>query len=212
MADDNHGLPRTIADASENFEATEDPRFVSAFDRFGDRRVVLLGEATLGTAEFYRARAAITRRLIEHHGFSIVAVEAGWPDAVAIDRYVGHRAGDGGEAVPFTRFPTWMWRNVEVDRFVDWLRDYNERLPDERRVGFYGLDLYNMNGSIAAVLDYLDRVDPEAAAVARERYGCLMPWQKDPATYGRAALTPGFRDCEQAVVAQCRALLEKQLS
>src|SRR5205814_4036070 len=105
-----------------------------------------------------------------------------------------------------------MWRNVEVMRFIDWMRQHNESVPElNHRAGFYGLDLYNMSGSIAAVLDYLDRVDPQAAAVARERYGCLTPWQKEPATYGRAVLTAGYKKCEQAVIEQCRALLEKRL-
>ena len=104
-----------------------------------------------------------------------------------------------------------MWRNAEVDAFVEWLRGHNAGLPAERRAGFYGLDLYNMNASIAAVLDYLDRVDPDAAAVARERYGCLTPWQRDPSTYGHAVLTAGYRECEGAVVAQCQTFLAKQL-
>jgi erythromycin esterase-like protein len=104
-----------------------------------------------------------------------------------------------------------MWRNTDVDAFVDWLRTYNERIESERRAGFYGLDLYSMSGSIAAVLEYLDKVDPDAAAVARERYGCLTPWQKDPSTYGHAVLTDRYRKCEQVVVQQCRELLEKKL-
>jgi erythromycin esterase-like protein len=104
-----------------------------------------------------------------------------------------------------------MWRNAEFDAFVNRLRILNEQFDPKRRAGFYGLDLYNMSGSIAAVLEYLDKVDPEAAGVARQRYGCLTPWQKEPSTYGRAVLTAGYRKCEQAVVEQCRALLQKQL-
>jgi erythromycin esterase-like protein len=105
-----------------------------------------------------------------------------------------------------------MWRNTDVASFVDWLRRHNGGVPEAgRRAGFYGLDLYNMSGSIAAVLEYLDRVDPEAAAAARERYGCLTPWQKEPSTYGRAVLTAGYRKCEQAVVEQCRELLRRRL-
>jgi erythromycin esterase-like protein len=206
------GVPEMIAEAAEPLPDFGDPAFGQLFDRFADRRVVLLGEASHGTAEFYRARAAITRRLIEEHGFTIVAVEADWPDAAAVDRYVRHRyAGDGTEP-PFQRFPTWMWRNTEVVAFVDWLRAHNETLPElERRAGFYGLDIYNMSGSISAVLEYLDKVDPEAAAVARERYGCLTPWQKEPSTYGRAVLTESYRKCEQAVIEQCRELLGKRL-
>ncbi len=181
------------------------------FDRFAGRRVVLLGEASHGTSEFYRARAAITRRLIEEHGFTIVAVEADWPDAAAVDRYVRHRTQGMRLDAPFQRFPTWMWRNREVMDFVEWMREHNGRRGLSGRAGFYGLDIYNMRGSIAAVLRYLDETDPEAAAVARERYGCLTPWQNEPSTYGRAAMTAGFRKCEEAVVKQCRELLERQL-
>ena len=204
-------LPEMIAEAGEDLPDFDDPAFGRLFDRWADRRVVLLGEASHGTAEFYRARAAITRHLIEHHGFTIVAVEADWPDAAAIDRYVRHHAGREVES-PFQRFPTWMWRNTEVDALIDWMRAHNEGICDsDARAGFYGLDIYNMSGSIAAVLDYLDRVDPEAARVARERYGCLTPWQKDPATYGRAMLSSGYAECEQAVIEQCRALLAHKL-
>jgi protein-L-isoaspartate(D-aspartate) O-methyltransferase len=204
-------LPEMIADAAEPLPDFDSPDFGRLFDRWGDRRVVLLGEASHGTSEFYRARAAITKRLIEQHGFTIVAVEADWPDAAVIDRYVRHRPGGRAEEPPFQRFPSWMWRNTDVAAFLDWLHDRNGSQPPERRAGFYGLDMYNMGGSIAAVLDYLDRVDPEAAAAARERYGCLTPWQRDPATYGRAALSGGFRKCEAAVIEQCRALLEKRM-
>ena len=205
-------LPEMIADAAEPLPALDDPAFGRLFDRFADRRIVLLGESSHGTSEFYRARAAITRRLIEAHGFTIVAVEADWPDAAAIDRYLRHRApGDARLAAPFQRFPTWMWRNREVMDFIEWLRGHNADKNASERVGFYGLDIYNMRGSIAAVLGYLDRIDAQAAAIARERYGCLTPWQNDPSTYGRAAMTRGFRKCEEAVVRQCRELLERQL-
>src|SRR5687768_3286453 len=142
--------------------------FGACFDRFGDARVVLLGEASHGTSEFYRARAAITQRLIDRHGFNIVAVEADWPDAASVDRFVRHRPkregeGAGEEDAPFQRFPTWMWRNREVDEFVRWLRDRNRGLESERMAGFYGLDLYNLGSSMRAVIDYLDDVDPDAA-------------------------------------------------
>jgi erythromycin esterase-like protein len=119
--------------------------------------------------------------MIERHGFTIVAVEADWPDAASIDRDVRGRAARPRAEPPFRRFPTWMWRNTDVDAFVGWLRAHNRALPPDRRAGFHGLDLYNLNGSIRAVIDYLDRVDPEAAQVARERYGCLAPFRSDPA-------------------------------
>ncbi|HEX5539128.1 MAG TPA: protein-L-isoaspartate(D-aspartate) O-methyltransferase, partial [Methylophilaceae bacterium] len=199
-----------IADAAEPLPEFWHPDFANAFERFADKRIVLLGEASHGTAEFYRARALITQRLIEKHGFSIVAVEADWPDAAAVDRYVRHRPAPASSEPPFRRFPTWMWRNTEVEAFTEWLRAHNEKLPPAQRAGFYGLDMYNLSGSIAAVLGYLDRVDPEAARVARERYGCLTPWQKDPAVYGRAVLSHQYHKCEEEVVAQLRDLLEKQ--
>lgn len=103
-----------------------------------------------------------------------------------------------------------MWRNTDVDAFVAWLREHNAGLAEEKRAGFYGLDLYNLNGSIQAVIQYLDRVDPAAAAVARERYGCLTPWKSDPAAYGRMALTEGYARCEEGLVTMLRDLFAKQ--
>ena len=153
-------LPQLIAQAAEPLPEIDDPAFGAMFDRFGDARVVLLGEASHGTSEFYRARAAITRRLVERHGFTIVAVEADWPDAATIDRYVRHREPRDGEQAAFERFPTWMWRNVEVDAFVRWLRGHNAQRPYERMCGFYGLDLYNLSASMRAVIDFLERAGP----------------------------------------------------
>src|SRR3954466_644608 len=124
-------LPRLIADAAEPLPDIDDRTFGEFFDRFADARVVLLGEASHGTSEFYRARAEISRRLIERRGFTIVAVEADWPDAATIDRYVRHREPRRGENRAFERFPTWMWRNVEVDRFIRWMRGHNEQRPYE---------------------------------------------------------------------------------
>src|SRR5215212_8703289 len=184
--------------------------FGSFFDRLGGAKVVLLGEATHGTSEFHRARAAITRRLIEHHGFTIVAVEADWPDAARIDRYIRHRSPEPSRVQAFARFPTWMWRNVEIRDFVDWLRTHNEGRARDQHVEFRGLDVYSLDRSIAAVLAYLDKVDPEQAKRARERYGCLTPWQSDPAGYGQAVLS-GHSSCEDAAVKQLRELMEHQL-
>jgi protein-L-isoaspartate(D-aspartate) O-methyltransferase len=200
-----------VRETAEPLPDIDDPSFGRMFDRFADAKVVLLGEATHGTSEFYRARAAITRRLIERHGFSIVAVEADWPDAAAIDRYVRHKAAHVGSGPAFRRFPMWMWRNVEVANFVDWMRTFNAAREPDRRPGFFGLDIYSLNSSIEAVLDYLGRVDPQTAQVARERYGCLTPWQRDPATYGRSALTSGFAKCERPVTLALRDLLQKRL-
>jgi erythromycin esterase-like protein len=173
---------------------------------------VLLGEATHGTSEFYRARARISQVLIERCGFDFVAVEADWPDAMRINRYVMDAPPSPVEFTPFARFPTWMWRNEEVGEFVEWLRARNLELgPGRRRAAFYGLDLYSMFTSIAHVLAYLENVDPGAAQVARSRYGMLMPWQDNPAAYGHAVLVGRYESSEEAVVAMLRELLERRL-
>jgi erythromycin esterase-like protein len=190
-------------------ERTDD--FESSFDHLGAAKVVLLGEATHGTSEFYRARAAITRRLIERHGFTIVALEADWPDASRVDRHVRHRRGGRFDEAVFARFPTWMWRNEEFAAFVAWLRAHNAARPADRRVELRGLDVYSLRSSIAAVLDYLDRIDPEGARAARQRYACLTPWQADPAWYGHAVLRGQHDPCEKEVVAQLRDMLAKRL-
>ncbi|SER73678.1 Erythromycin esterase homolog [Azotobacter beijerinckii] len=190
--------------------ALDSEAFAALFDRYGEARVVLIGEASHGTSEFYRTRAAITRRLIERHGFTIVAVEADWPDAAQIDRQVRRQQPPDWERLAFQRFPTWMWRNLEVAEFCDWLTRFNREQPDERRVEFRGLDVYSLGASIGAVLDYLDRTDAQAARDARQRYGCLTPWQDAPAKYGHDVLY-GRRSCEDAVVEQLRSLLELRL-
>ena len=172
----------------------------------GDARVVLLGEASHGTHEFYHERARITKRLITEKGFTTVAVEADWPDAYRVNRFVRGTGGDGSanEALDdFKRFPLWMWRNVDVLTLVDWLREYNDALPeDDPRVGFYGLDLYSLFGSIESVLAYLDEADPEAAARARARYACFDHASEDSQAYGYAANIDTSRSCEDAAVSQ----------
>jgi len=195
---------------AEPLPALDGPRFADAFERFADARVVLIGEASHGTSEFYRARAAITRRLIERHGFFIVAVEADWPDAARIDCYCRQRESVAWTEDAFKRFPTWMWRNREVDAFVRWLHEHNAALDAARRAEFRGLDVYSLGSSIREVLRYLDHTDPEAAADARQRYGCLSPWQEDPADYGRNVML-GQPICEQAVIEQLQALLAQRL-
>lgn len=200
-----------LRDGAEPLPPVEDPAFAKAFDRFGSHRVVLLGEATHGSSEFYRARAGITRRLIEEHGFSVVAVEADWPDAAVIDRHVCNRSQPAPRRQPFARFPTWMWRNKEFQTFVEYLRYRNRSEERGDHVRFYGLDLYNMTASIEAVLTYLDKTDPGAAEVARARYACLAPWSRDPAAYGRAALTQGFTTCESAVTSILVDLLTQEM-
>lgn len=190
--------------------AIDDPAFAEHFDQFGDAKVVLIGEASHGTSEFYRARAQITRRLVEHHGFNIIAAEADWPDATKIDCYVRHQQPPTWVEEGFKRFPTWMWRNQEVADFAAWLRNHNEALGPEQRVEFRGLDVYSLGSSIREVLEYLDGVDPQAASAARRRYGCLSPWHEEPAIYGHKVML-GEPSCEDAVVEQLRALLDQRL-
>jgi len=178
------------------------------FDLVGDAHIVLMGEASHGTSEFYAARAHMTRRLIEERGFCAVAAEADWPDAYRVNRYV---RGDGTDDTAeealrgFERFPPWMWRNTEVLDFVIWQREHNDRVGGGQRskTGFYGLDLYSLYRSVHEVLSYLDRVDPAAAARARERYACFEQFSGDDAqVYGFAAAFGAGEDCERAVVEQ----------
>nr|WP_255745695.1 erythromycin esterase family protein [Lysobacter sp. CFH 32150] len=173
--------------------------------RIGDATLVLIGEASHGTHEFYRIRAEITQRLIVEKGFTAVAVEADWPDAYRVNRHVRGEGDDrdaNGALSGFRRFPTWMWRNAEVREFVDWLRALNNRLVEETRVGFYGLDLYSLHTSIAAVLDYLQQTDPAAARRARYRYACFDHFGEDVQAYGYAASFGLTESCEDEVIAQ----------
>ena len=203
---------RAIAAAREPFAAIDSVDLAPLMRRVGDARVVLLGEATHGTSEFYRMRERISRELIEKKGFSFVAIEGDWPDAARIDQYVRHAGHRPSEWTAFARFPTWMWRNREVGDFVDWLHARNAGVEPKRRVAFHGLDLYSLYNSIREVLRYLDDVDPATARVARHRYACLTPWQSDPAIYGHAALTGHYKSCERDVVAILGDLLERERS
>jgi erythromycin esterase-like protein len=178
----------------------------------GDSRFVLIGEASHGTHEFYRIRAEITKRLIREKGFSAIAVEADWPDAYRVNRYVQGRGGDADATQAlggFKRFPQWMWRNADVLEFTGWLRDYNDAMRTPRKVGFYGLDLYSMHASMEAVLSYLRVVDPEAALRAQRRYACFEHFGESPQTYGYATTAGLAPSCENEVVAQ---LVELQKS
>lgn len=176
-------------------------------DRIGDASFVLLGEATHGTHEFYEARAAITMRLIREKNFAAVAVEADWPDAYRVNRYVRGMNLDryAIESLgDFKRFPTWMWRNTEVLDFIAELREHNNLLPEESKVGFYGLDLYSLYSSIEAVIDYLEKADPEAAKRARYRYSCFEQFNHGEEAYGLEAALGIDKSCEDEVVAQLR--------
>jgi erythromycin esterase-like protein/predicted phosphoribosyltransferase len=180
----------------------------------GDARLVLLGEATHGTHEFYRERAFITRRLIVEMGFTAVAVEADWPDAYRINRYV-RGSGPDQESVDalggFGRFPRWMWRNADVLDFIGWLRGHNETRPADERVGFYGLDLYSLRASMEAVLAYLDKVDPDGARRARGRYACFDRFGDEMQGYGYAASLGLAASCEHEVVTQLLELHRRRV-
>ena len=184
-------------------------------DLVGDARFALLGEASHGTHDFYRERAQITKRLIEEKGFIAVAVEADWPDAYRLNRYV-RRLSDDVDAIEaladFKRFPTWMWRNTAIVEFAEWLREHNDTLaPDGPKVGFYGLDLYSLRASMEAVLRYLEKIDPETARQARARYACFDQFGEDTQTYG---FLTGFglaQSCEEEVVTELVELQRRAL-
>ena len=197
-----HAVPVTLESAAR--------RLVDAIDPSAS--VVLIGEATHGTKEFYRIRADVTRLLIQQRGFAIVAAEADWPDAYRANLWVQLRGTDDTaetSLADFTRFPRWMWRNREVVRFLRWLRGHNADLAIGDRVGFFGLDLYSLHRSIAAVLSYLEAVDPLAATQARHRYACFDLFGDDAQSYGYAAASRLTPSCEDAVVHQ---LMELQRS
>ena len=179
-------------------------------DLIGDATIVLLGEASHGTHEFYHERAEITRRLIDQKGFTAVVVEADWPDAYRINRFVRGDTDDDDPLGGFLRFPAWMWRNTVVRDFVHWLREHNERLPAMRRTGFYGMDLYSLFASVEAVLRYLDGVDPDAALLARRRYACFEHFAEDSQRYGYAAAAGIIESCEDAVIQQLVELRRRE--
>jgi erythromycin esterase-like protein len=197
----------TLTDKVREFAqplATGPMAYDPLLQRIGDAHYVLLGEASHGTHEFYRDRVDITKRLITDKGFTAVAVEADWPDAYRVDRYVRGKSRDASAADAlggFRRFPTWMWRNEDVVALVDWLRAHNDGLPKGvPRVGFYGLDLYSLRASMEAVIQYLDKVDPQAASRVRERYACFDRFGKDDQVYGFLAGSGASASCEMAVV------------
>lgn len=201
-------LARRIAACGEKFATPGTADLEPLLRRIGDARIVLLGESTHGSSEFYRMRERISRELIERKGFTFVAIEGDWPDAARIDHHVRDLRVPVPDWTAFARFPTWMWRNRETRAFVDWLRTHNAKA--DRAVAFHGLDLYSLHTSIHSVLAYLDQVDATTATIARQRYGCLTPWQSDRSAYGRSALTDRYRTCEREVVSNLTALLAKR--
>jgi len=207
-----HRLSRLIAEQCEPFDEIEGAELSALLDRIGDAKIVLLGEASHGTSEFYQMRARITQELITQRGFDVIAIEGDWPDTNTIDRHIRGRS-DGTLRVPaFSRFPTWMWRNQEMHTFVHWLANHNAKISGgDRQVSIHGLDLYSLYNSIGSVLDYLDEVDPEAAETARVRYGCFSPWEMDPTTYGRAVVSGRLSGCEAETVATLVDLLNRRI-
>ncbi|MFT5501181.1 MAG: protein-L-isoaspartate(D-aspartate) O-methyltransferase [Woeseiaceae bacterium] len=193
-------LRNLIAGSCNPFDSVETANLDPLLERIGDAEIVLIGEASHGTSEFYKMRSRITRELIDKKNFKFVTIEGDWPDAARIDHFVRNFDTPPSEWTAFARFPTWMWRNNDVREFVDWLRIHNTDKSPDQRVAFHGLDLYSLYSSIRSILIYLDEVDPATAAIARHRYGCLTPWQADPATYGKAALAGTYRSCEADVV------------
>ena len=195
------GLTGTIRDAARPLRTPAD--LDPLLEHIGSARFVLLGEASHGTSEFYRWRTAITRRLVEEREFSFVAVEGDWPDCYCVNRFVKrlHESAESAEQVlhAFARWPTWMWANREVVELVEFLRGHNARHSWDRQVGFYGLDVYSLWESMAAVIEYLERIDPDAARLARRNYGCFDRFHGSAEEYARStALTP--TSCENDVV------------
>jgi erythromycin esterase-like protein len=180
-------------------------------ERITSASAVLIGEASHGTQDFYHLRACITKHLIQQHGLTAVAVEADWPDAYRVNRFVRGEGTDGDANTAlsgFERFPAWMWRNTEVLSFVRWLREWNDDHP-RSKVGFYGLDLYSLATSIQSVIAYLEKVDPEAAGRARARYACFDHFAGDTHAYGYAVSAGIVESCEDDVVRQLLDLREK---
>ena len=205
-------LSTAIARGCQPFDSIENANLDSLIDRVGDARVVLIGEASHGTSEFYRMRARITRELITRLNFNVVAIEGDYPDTSIIDRAIRRRKQTTLRTPPFSRFPTWMWHNEEMESFVHWARHHNQTIDSpNHEVSLHGLDLYSLYNSIGAVLDFLEETDPVAAASARVRYGCFSPWETDPATYGRAAVSNRMKGCENEVVTALSDLLDKRV-
>ncbi len=205
-----------IRDTAEPFDDVDSADLNPLLDRIGDARLVLLGESSHGTSEFYRMRARITKELVEKRGFNIVAVEADWPDAAQVHRVIRGSQQQPPAQPAFDRFPRWMWRNEETRAPVRWLRDHNRSLTneadaDQTQVGFYGLDLYSLFSSLASVIAYLRQVDPEMAEMAIRRYGCLSPYESDPSAYGAATISGRFSGCTDDVVHVLTQLLENSM-
>ncbi|GAB2960756.1 hypothetical protein GCM10027280_56960 [Micromonospora polyrhachis] len=177
--------------------------FDPLLERVGSARVVMLGEASHGTHDYYRLREQLTRRLIAEQGFSFVAVEGDWPDCDRVHRSV--TAMPGGMVDPlaalgrYDRWPTWMWANGEVARFCMWLRAWNLEQAEPVRAGFHGLDVYSLWESMQAIFDYLGEEEPATLEAAQEAYRCFEPYGRRIEEYGVASRFVSAR-CEDEVV------------
>lgn len=187
----------------------------AVLDLIGNARIVMLGEATHGTQQFYRTRAEISKRLIEEKGFAAIAVEADWPDALQVNRWISRQLPEARSAslAPesalggFSRFPLWMWRNHEMLELVRYLIEYNQRQSGKAdKAGFFGIDVYSLRHSMEAVVQYLAKVDPSAATRARQRYACFDHFGRDPQQYGYAVNFGMQAGCESEVVQQLAAM------
>lgn len=195
-SDAQHKLIEAINEAAIPLEKPAD--YSSLMEQIGDARFVMIGEASHGTHEFYQTRIEITQQLIQEKGFMAVAIEGDWPDAYRVHRYIQGRSdkdNNNGALDDFKRFPTWMWRNTTMPPFLKWLREYNDLPGTINKVGFYGLDLYSINASMQAVIDYLTTVDPKAAEQAKTRYACFDHLNVDPQMYGYLTNTKIKKTC-----------------
>jgi len=209
----NGTLPKLIHEVAIPFDDIYGDHLDGLIERIGESRIVLIGEATHGTSEFYTIRAAITQQLISRKGFTIVAIEGDWPDAYYINSDLqGNKEHRQEGFIPFGRFPIWMWRNAETARFLCWLKSYNSQIKEpEDRVLFAGLDIYSLHSSMTAVLRILEQIDVPLANKVRARYECLTPWEEEPSDYGRAVLSGIRKDCEEQVLSVLQELLEWRL-
>jgi erythromycin esterase-like protein len=205
-------LVHAIGSFVEPLEAARPDELDPVLDLIGDAPLVMLGEGTHGTHEFYDTRQRITQRLIEEKGFRAIGIEGDWPDAAQVDQFVKGGPGTARSSLgEFKSFPTWMWGNEDVVRFVRWLRDFNDRLPEgDRRCGFYGLDLYSMFSSMESVIAYLERRDPAAAEEARQRFACFEPVSANMQAYAFLVHAGAIESCEKEVLAVLEDLRKRR--
>ncbi len=203
----DHEIVKELKAKAISFGSLQDYPIDGLLDRIGDAQVVLLGEASHGTSEFYLCRQEISKALIEKRGFNFICAEADWSDAEQINNYIQNKPSQT-DWLPFTRFPQWMWKNKEVLDFVEWQKGYNAQ--HKNRSGFYGLDLYGLENSINLVIEYLEKADSRLADLAKARYGCITPFMEDPAIYGKMVLSKQLRSCENEILKMLIDLLKNK--